>query len=413
MLVLGCTRSFVRFTGEARINKMAANRSAGKVSSRFTPVGIYLHIPFCEKKCFYCDFYSLENHSQRDEFTDSIVNEIHLFAERHPGLDADTIFFGGGTPSLLTPLELDKILSALHEVFHISGDAEFTMECNPGATDTSFLSDYRSLGANRLSFGVQSFFDDELRFLSRIHNSEEAMRAVSRAREAGFENVNIDLIYALPGQTEEKQMTNLQKAISLRTEHVSAYSLIVEPGTPLYAAVQKGEVTPADESREAGMYEKVMEFMEGQGYCHYEISNYAQPGFECKHNMKYWNAEEYVGFGPSAHSYLEGRRWWNVSSLTGYVAELGKNALPVSAVETLSPTQLLDEFVILHLRQGVLNIGELSQRFELTPDRVFLRELETAGYCIITDKTIRLTRKGFTVCDEIAQRLLASLSLTV
>lgn len=380
------------------------------MNERHRPVGIYLHIPFCEKKCFYCDFYSLENHSQRTDFLEALLKEIHMFGENHPVLKADTIFFGGGTPSLLTPLELESILSALRGTFDISADVEFTMECNPGATDTAYLSEYHSLGVNRLSFGVQSFFDDELSFLSRIHSSREAVEAVSRARKSGFTNVNIDMIYALPGQSRERLLANLRQAVSLETEHISAYSLIVEPGTPLYSAVAKGEIEPSTDSTQAGMYEDVMEFMEDHGYLHYEISNYARRGFECRHNLKYWNAEEYASFGPSAHSYLDGERWWNVSSLANYVAELGESRLPVSAAEKLTSSQLIDEFVLLHLRQGFLNTVDLSHMFSLVPDPGFVSEMETAGYCDVNGDTLTLTRRGFTVCDEIAQRLIETCS---
>lgn len=387
---------------------MESDRPNRQVSSLHRPVGVYLHIPFCEKKCFYCDFYSLENHSQRDDFIRAITREIEIFGEYSPGLKADTIFFGGGTPSLLTPSELNIILRALHKTFSISGDAEFTMECNPGAIDTAYLSEYRSLGVNRLSFGVQSFFDDELRFLSRIHTSREAVEAVSRAREAGFDNVNIDLIYALPGQSSQRLLTNLQQAVSLGTQHISAYSLIVEPGTPLYSAVARGEIVPSDDSIQAGMYETVIEFMEAHGYLHYEISNYARPGSECRHNLKYWNAEEYASFGPSAHSYLDGERWWNVSSLSNYIAELNEGRLPVSAKEKLTARQLLDEFVLLHLRQGFVNTSDLSHRFSVSIDPEFVSDMVKAGYCQVFGDMLKLTRKGFTVCDEIAQRLIGT-----
>lgn len=387
------------------------NMSSDQVASRTSPpssrLGIYVHIPFCEKKCFYCDFYSLENHEQRDEFIEAIVKELELFGKKYTKPEADTIFFGGGTPSLLKPSELERILTAMRSAFRISDALEFTLECNPGAVDTEYLSDYRSLGVNRLSFGVQSFFDDELRFLSRIHNSEEASNAVDQARKAGFTNINIDLIYGLPGQPEQRVLSNLQKAVALGTEHISAYNLIVEPGTPLFTSVMKGEIVPSEERIEAEMYESVMELLEKNGYDHYEISNYSRQGFECKHNLKYWNAEEYAGFGPSAHSYINGERWWNVSSLSSYLSELGESKLPVSAKETLTRTQFLDEFVLLHLRQGKLDAGELKRRFSVILDPDLVAALQAAGYCTLTHDSLRLTRRGFIVSDEIAETILA------
>ncbi len=372
------------------------------------PVGIYLHIPFCEKKCSYCDFYSIENHSQRSDFIVAITKEIELFGSMHGRLDADTIFFGGGTPSLLTPRELETILISLHKAFNITPNAEFTIECNPGVTDVAYLTEYRALGANRLSFGVQSFFEDELRFLSRIHNAQEAVTAVRRARDAGFTNINIDLIYALPGQKEERIPENLQRASSLGIEHISAYSLIVEPGTPLFAAVSRGDVVPTEDSRQARMYTSVMMLLRKHGYRQYEVSNYAKPGSECKHNLKYWNAQEYTAFGPSAHSYLHGERWWNVSSLSKYISEIREGRLPVSAKERLTFSQMLDEFVFLHLRQGKLDMRALLRKFSFRIDPDFVSELETSGYCEVNGDTLRLTTDGFRVCDEIARLLLSS-----
>lgn len=386
---------------------MAADRITGKVDQAPSEVGIYLHIPFCVKKCFYCDFYSVENHSQREDFLDAIVKEIYLFSGIHARLDANTIFFGGGTPSLLKPSELERIMAALRTAFNISESAEFTMECNPGTIDTRYLSDYRSLGVNRISFGVQSFFEDELRFLERIHGPSEAIRAVDLARGVGFDNLSLDLIYALPGQTHERLLTNLQTALSLDPDHLSAYALIVEPGTPLFNSVSEGKITPAPDSVEADMYGTVMDYMEAHSYSHYEISNYCKTGFQCKHNLKYWNAEEYVGFGPSAHSYFDKKRWWNVSSLAGYVAELKSGNTPVSAKETLGNTQLLDEFVLLHLRQGVLKKDVIAQKFGIIPDPEFVSDLVKSGYCKEQDNILTLTKAGFKVSNEIAETMLA------
>ncbi len=328
---------------------MEPNRDSGKI-------GIYIHIPFCEKKCFYCDFYSIENHSQQNEFIGSLIKEIELFSRNHPlRYEAETIFFGGGTPSLLSPTEIDLILDELRRHFDFSPKMEFTVECNPGTVNRESLSGYRQLGVNRLSFGVQSFFDDELTFLSRIHDSRQAAEALTLARESGFKNINLDLMYGLPGQTKDRVLANLKRAIELNPSHISSYNLIVEPGTPLFSAVSSGSLKPLHESIEAEMYELTMAFLNDNGYEHYEISNYSRPGFECRHNLRYWNCEEYISFGPSAHSYLSNLRWWNVSSLSKYIAELSADRLPVSAKEELTKTQLIDEFVMLQLRQGKID----------------------------------------------------------
>ncbi len=391
-------------------NNTRIKRAVEKVPSK---LGVYIHIPFCEKKCFYCDFYSIENHSQREEFIASLVKEITLYSNSSPKAAVDTIFFGGGTPSLLAPTELDTILNAAARHFSISTDCEFTIECNPGAVNTKYLTDYRSLGANRLSFGVQSFFDDELKFLSRIHNSREAITAVDEARRAGFENINIDLMYALPNQTVDRLLANLERGLSLDTTHLSAYALIVEPGTPLFSAVSRGELRPAEETTEAAMYETVMNFMNERGYDHYEISNYCRPGRRCRHNLKYWNGDEYVGFGPSAHSYVDNTRWWNVSSLNGYLASLASNELPVSAKETLTPSQNQDEFIFLNLRQGRLDLNSLHDRFGIALDAGFISDLQKTGYCSLSGNELRLTARGFVVCDELAKEIISSHSLSV
>ena len=224
---------------------------------------------------------------------------------------------------------------------------------------------------------------------------------------AGFENVNIDMMYGLPGQTTDRLLSNLKKAVALKPTHISAYNLIVERGTPLFSAVESGKIMPLDELTEAEMYESAMAVFEEQGYKHYEISNYALPEFECKHNLKYWNSEEYVGFGPSAHSCLSRTRWWNVSNLNGYLTDLTNDRLPVSASEELTGAQILDEFVMLQLRQGKIDLKTLRHRFGIDLDPAFVLDLEKAGYARASGDEIVLTRKGFVVCDEIAEEVLS------
>ncbi len=374
-------------------------------------IGLYIHIPFCEKKCFYCDFYSIENQSRRNEFVSSLIREIELSStNRMEYFNADTIFFGGGTPSLLSPAEIHSILEALKHHFTISSDAEVTIECNPGTVSVESLSGYRQCGVNRLSFGVQSFFDDELRFLSRIHNSQQATEAMVLAHKCGFENTNLDLMYGLPGQPPERVLTNLARAVELKPDHISAYNLIVEPGTPLFASVAAGEVKPLEELAEAKMFELTMSFLEKNGYEHYEISNYSRPGFQCRHNLKYWNCEEYLSFGPSAHSYFNGTRWWNVASLSNYLSELSADRLPISAKEELTKTQLADEFVMLQLRQGKIDLKILHDRFNIKLAPELMANLEKEDYARVSRSKIFLTKKGFAVCDKIVEQILAGQS---
>jgi len=281
------------------------------------------------------------------------------------------------------------------------------MECNPGTVTAESLLDYRQLGINRLSFGVQSFYDDELKFLSRIHDSQQAIDALATARKSGFDNVNLDLMYGLPNQTSSRVLANLEKAVELNPEHISAYNLIVEPGTPLFTSVSSGEITMLDNGTEAQMYQLTMSLLEENGYIHYEISNYSRPGFQCRHNLKYWNGEEYISFGPSAHSYLNGMRWWNVSSLNNYIYELSKNKLPISDKETLTESQLFDEFVMLQLRQGKIELEALKNKFKIEIDYDFISDLKENGLVELSGGKMLLTRKGFTVCDEIAEKILS------
>jgi len=376
---------------------MEQNRNPDKL-------GLYIHIPFCEKKCNYCDFYSIENHDQREKYLSAITQEIRLVADRTgEHICADTIYLGGGTPSILSPFEIETILKALTDKFIIDENAEISMECNPGTITIDKLKSYKLIGVNRISLGIQSFFDDELKFLSRIHTAEEARTAIKAAEKAGFENINIDLIYALPDQTFGRVEKNLHEALSFNPEHISAYTLIVEPGTPLYNSVVNGRISTIDPAIESEMYELVMDVLEDHNYLHYEVSNYSRPGFECSHNLKYWRGMEYIGFGASAHSYYRNTRSWNVSSVSSYISILEKSKLPVSSSETLSQKELIEEYIMLSLRSGQLDLKKLSNQFRTSYNMELIRNLVLSGYAENQDGILKLTKKGFTVCDEIVQ----------
>ncbi|HTX18265.1 MAG TPA: radical SAM family heme chaperone HemW, partial [Bacteroidota bacterium] len=300
---------------------------------------LYLHIPYCEKKCVYCDFYSIENMQTMELFLQSLETEISLYADRYASAESfETIFLGGGTPSLLPPSVLGHLLDTLRGRFRVENGAEITVETNPGTVDRAKLRSYRELGVNRLSIGIQSFHEEELRFLSRIHTADEARRCVGDAYDAGFDNVSIDLIFALPQQTTARWKENMEEGLRLGPKHISAYGLIVEEHTPLFTMVKEGAVKTASEETDSRMYEETMAFMEGHGYGHYEISNYALPGYECRHNKNYWNHSNYLGFGPSAHSFWKesssgGYRWWNARSISQYCENLSAGKLPVAGTE--------------------------------------------------------------------------------
>jgi oxygen-independent coproporphyrinogen-3 oxidase len=372
--------------------------------------GLYLHIPFCEHKCIYCDFYSIETLDPVDEFIVALKREI----AEHPSAGSaelySTIFFGGGTPSLLEPRVISDLIGLLHKSFHVETDAEITLEANPGTVDSEKLMGYRAAGVNRLSFGIQSFHNDDLRFLTRIHSSEQAIRGVRSAREAGFENVSLDLIFALPGQTMGRWEQNLRQAVELEPSHISAYSLIVEPKTPLFEMVKSRQVSTLPIETEAEQYEFTMQYLHDAGYEHYEVSNYARPGYRSRHNCGYWNHSNYIGFGPSAHSFRENRRWWNTRSVRAYCDALAGGKTPVAGSETLTKTQLLDEAVMLGLRGEGLDLARLRASYgvDLLKRKCSeIEEFKSAGIVVLDGQTLRLTDRGYLLCDEICELLLA------
>lgn len=379
--------------------------------------GLYLHIPFCEKKCIYCNFYSIESMDGRDRFLDALIREIDLRADQLESeggapSEYETVFFGGGTPSLLSPEELAGIFERLRARFTIRENAEITMECNPGALTKEWLTGYRDLGVNRLSFGVQSFHDDELAFLSRIHTAAEAVESIGIARSV-FDNVSLDLIFALPGQTLERWRSNLARGLELGTEHISAYSLVFEEGTRLNVMRISGEVAPAADSLEADMYEETMAFLSGHGFSQYEVSNYARPGRACRHNVGYWERRSYISFGPSAHSYHrapEGeRRWANVSSLHAYLGDLDAGMLPVASSELLSSQLVLEEIVFLGLRSGGIILDEFRNAAgvrleEIAPEKI--DRLVADGFARLDRHRLSLTTKGYPFADRFALELI-------
>jgi oxygen-independent coproporphyrinogen III oxidase len=376
---------------------------------------LYLHIPYCEKKCVYCDFYSIENMNSMEQFLDALVAEIAMYAGEYSSRESfETIFFGGGTPSLLSPATMERILNALHTHYRIDSGAEITVETNPGTVDVEKLRGYRSLGVNRLSIGIQSFDADELKFLSRIHNADEATACVENAYRAGFDNVSVDLIFSLPNQTPERWSENLRRAIALQPKHISAYSLIVEQHTPLFTMVQEGTVKPLPEEKDTAMYETTLATMAENGFGQYEVSNFAKPGFECRHNKNYWNHSNYLSFGPSAHSFWKkhstgGRRWWNSRNISHFCDVIGKGKFPVAGSETVNKETMFSEAVFLGLRTGELNIPTLQQLYGidmLSAHGEKLKIFSDEELLHVKDRRIILTRKGFMVCDAIAESLL-------
>jgi oxygen-independent coproporphyrinogen-3 oxidase len=366
------------------------------------------------KKCLYCDFYSVTETEQVEAFLDALTHEITLSADRYKDTETSTIFFGGGTPSLLEPSQLERILIALGTVFRIVPDAEVTLEANPGTVTREKLRVFRALGINRLSLGIQSFLDAELHTLGRVHDRAEALRSVGFARDAAFDDISLDLIYAIPGQTVASWEETLRAAVELTPQHISAYSLTVEDGTPLSRLVQAGEVRMTPSSLQAEMFEQAHAFLNAHGYEHYEVSNYALPGLRCRHNCNYWSHENYLGFGPSAHSFwrepdrTRGRRVWNVADLTTYLACLEDGQMPVGSEEHVGPDELIHERIFLGLRSSGLNLARLRQDlgYDIVAHRGdVIRNLLDERLALLEGDVLLLTLRGFLLCDEICERL--------
>jgi oxygen-independent coproporphyrinogen-3 oxidase len=355
-----------------------------------------------------------------EDYLAALSREILLRRDRFGSASYATIFLGGGTPSLLAPRQIEAVLTNLRATFQIAPGAEVTLEVNPGTVTRESLAAFRALGVNRLSVGIQSFHARELAFLGRVHDRAEAFRCMDWSRAAGFENVGMDLIYSVPGQTLRQWEENLRTAVDLAPQHIAAYSLIVEDRTPLARMVEVGAVhrNPADQ--EAVMYERTTDLLGAHGYEQYEVSNYARPGFRCRHNCAYWSHEDYLGFGPSAHSFWKtaeprrGRRWWNVSDLSAYTDLLSHGVLPVASKEDLGPRELVHERILLGLRSGGLDLARLSAdlAYDL-PHRQerMMRWLIEEGLALQDEQRLRLTRKGSMLCDEISIRLARDVSL--
>ncbi len=378
--------------------------------------GLYVHIPFCERKCIYCSFYSIESFAGRDRFLDALLREIALSSELPSAVEereeVRTIFFGGGTPSVLSPEEIGAILGALRENHPVAPDAEVTMECNPGALNREWLAGYREAGVNRLSFGVQSFHDDDLQFLSRIHTAAQAEENIRLVREV-FDNVSLDMIFALPGQTPERWRENLERAVDLGTDHISAYALIFEEGTPLNAMRLKGRVAPAPTDLEADMYEETVDFLARHGLLQYETSNYAKPGFECRHNVGYWERRSYTGYGPSAHSFARrdvlGKRWANVSSLNAYLEAIESGGSPVIMREELTHEQGMEEIVMLGLRYKGISRPDFRRvigRDVTEAAAEVVRWMVADGFAELEEEHLRLTGKGSIFADRFALEII-------
>ncbi|MCF8262843.1 MAG: radical SAM family heme chaperone HemW [Melioribacteraceae bacterium] len=372
-------------------------------------LSIYIHIPFCDHKCIYCDFYSVITLEKVDSYLKNLLTEINFWAEKYKEqFEVKTIFFGGGTPSFMSPEYLGEILSEIKTKFFVSNDCEITMETNPGTVDKAKMIGFKAAGINRVSIGVQSFQPDELKFLTRIHDRKQAETTVLNTVEAGIENISIDLIFNLPGQTKSQWRRNLEAALSLPIKHISPYSLILERGTILNKMVLDGKVELQDADYDADLYDLTIDFLSKNGFEQYEVSNFCLPGYKCNHNLAYWRYKEYLSFGTSGHSFIGNKRWWNFSALTFYEQAVQTKGFAVSGEEELTEKQMEDEFIMLMLRSEGLDPDQLKKRFNslwFEQNKVFLDELISNGFLAGENNFIKFTPKGYAVCDEILSKM--------
>lgn len=369
--------------------------------------GIYIHIPFCRKACHYCNFHFSTTHSLLPQMIDAIVAEV-LLQKDYLHENIDTIYFGGGTPSLCTAAQIERILNAIQTVFTVNAGAEITLESNPDDITEERLLAWQQMGINRLSIGVQSFVEEDLRWMNRAHSATQATNCIQLAQQYGFTNLTIDLIYGTPTLTDEQWQQNVQTAIDLGVTHISCYALTVEPKTALDKMIQLQKIANVDADKQARHFELLMQWLQVAGFEHYEISNFAKPGHRSRHNSSYWQGNNYLGLGPSAHSFNGKSRQWNIANNALYMASIAKHEVPFE-LEILTPTQQLNEYIMTSLRTSEgLSLQRVQQQWGNTVAATILQEAQPhllAGNMVFDYQYLRLTNAGRLLADGIAADL--------
>jgi oxygen-independent coproporphyrinogen-3 oxidase len=370
--------------------------------------GIYIHIPFCKQACHYCDFHFSTNLENRATIVQALSEELVLQRDYLGGEDVNTLYFGGGTPSVLSPRELDQILDTVHKTFSVNPHAEVTLEANPDDLSRDKLMALRQAGINRLSVGIQSFDDAVLKFLHRAHDAALARRCISDAYEVGFQNISLDLIYAIPDQDEVVWERNIEEALHLKPQHISSYSLTIEEKTTFGRWAAKGKLTPVGDDTAGHQLLVLVDRLERAGFEQYEVSNFSLPGFQSKHNSSYWRSEKYLGVGPSAHSYNGVSRQFNISNNAFYVKALQEQRIPAT-IEVLTREDQINDYLLTTLRTSwgtdLARILSLWGYDLLAAHERYIGALVENGHALLESQVLRLTKKGKLLADKIASDL--------
>jgi len=367
---------------------------------------VYIHIPFCRSKCVYCDFASFADIDHlMGPYLEALLIEI---GHEHP-LDVNTVYLGGGTPSHLPVESMERIMAAVKAKFHIDSDAEMTIEVNPRSATPDTLKSYRQMGFNRLSIGVQSFDDAMLKRLGRVHSAQDARDTVVDARNAGFNNLSIDLIHGIPGQSLEMAMDDLAAAVSLSPEHLSVYQLTVEEDTPLWDLVEDGKLELPEDGLQLSMYESAIGYLKGKGFAHYEVSNFAKPGNECLHNLAYWVGDEFLGLGSGAHSFIESVRYANPEDPEHYIRDVAIGGTAAVEIHADEPDKIIDYFLMrLRLVDKSLDFETVNRKFGINFSEKYekaLKTLERQGLIRVSKSGFTQTHKGLLFLDDVLLEL--------
>ena len=369
-------------------------------------LGLYIHIPFCVTKCKYCDFNSFKiDLNEKIKYLNYLGEEMKLYKEEIKNREIDSVFVGGGTPSILNENEINILFEKIKENFNIKSNAEITMECNPGTLTLNKLKAMKKSGVNRLSIGLQAVQNHHLKYIGRIHTFEEFEKNYHDAKQMGFDNINIDLMYALPNQSREDWMESLEKVVKLNPTHISAYSLILEENTELFKMYERDEFNLLDENTDIEMYEYTINYLKSHGYNQYEISNYAKDNFECKHNVLYWKCEEYVGIGASASGYFNGISYNNICELDNYEKMILEGEKPIEWEEKLSIKDEIEESIFLGLRMNEgIQISDFKEKYNFDFEKEYKNEIEKLSkmeLIEIDNNLMKLTQKGREISNSI------------